>query len=505
MIYHLTITHGLRIIDMSPDKKQVWLEYSNGKQKHVVRFARVEYDWVSKVKDDEEQAQFMFQRIKRLLPARNPTFYNVYVSTYPPVDLNERLSDGNEEKNVRTFFIADDGARMVADHPVDVYDALGIDEAWEAIPEHLSEEEHREYASRYRGIVLNKQKEWENKAKTILMHGKPRFTYVLLGAIILMYFLVEQRGGSTNLLTLIEFGAKYNPAIEQGEWWRFFSAMFLHIGFLHLFMNSLALFYLGSAVERMYGTIRFIVIYFVAGLFGSLASFAFNEQVSAGASGAIFGCFGALLYFGLIHRQLFFRTMGFNVLMILGINLVFGFVVPAVDNGAHIGGLVGGFLASAFLHLPKQKMKWRQAGVFLATSGMTMLLFGYGMVNDNKVSSPLLDVQIAQSYLENGELERAEQVLENVLAEEENAHAYFLKGNILVERGKEEEAIPLYEKAIQLDDSFAEVYYNLTIVYIETNRYEEAKEAFEQFKTTSPPHLRQELEVEKIEEILKER
>lgn len=162
-----------------------------------------------------------------------------------------------------------------------------------------------------------------------------------------MYIWLEYAGGSTNTLNLIQWGAKYNPLIIEGEWWRLFSAMFLHIGFFHLMMNGLALYFLGTLVERIFGSIRFFFIYMIAGLIGSLASFAFMGAVSAGASGAIFGCFGALLYFGLIHRELFFRTMGQNVIVILVINLVFGFVVQGIDMGAHLGGLAGGFLAAA--------------------------------------------------------------------------------------------------------------------------------------------------------------
>lgn len=112
----------------------------------------------------------------------------------------------------------------------------------------------------------------------------------------------------------------------------------LHIGLLHLLMNTLALFYLGSAVERVYGNIRFLFIYLAAGFGGTLASFIFSPTLSAGASGAIFGCFGALLYFGLIYPSLFFRTMGFNILVVLGINLAFGFTIPGIDNAGHIGG-----------------------------------------------------------------------------------------------------------------------------------------------------------------------
>src|SRR5690606_2824550 len=133
---------------------------------------------------------------------------------------------------------------------------------------------------------------------------------------------------------------KFNPLILEGEWWRFITPIFIHIGFLHLMMNTLALFYISGIVERIFGSIRFFIIYILAGISGTVASFIFNTHISAGASGAIFGCFGALLYFGYRHPNLFFRTMGVNVFFILGLNLAFGFTVSGVDNAGHIGGLI---------------------------------------------------------------------------------------------------------------------------------------------------------------------
>src|SRR5690625_2872345 len=138
---------------------------------------------------------------------------------------------------------------------------------------------------------------------------------------------------------LINMGAKYNPAMIEGEWWRAFTSMFLHIGFLHLFMNMLALYFLGVLLERIYGTKRIIVIYILSGIGGSLTSFALSISISAGASGALFGLFGALLFFGVDYINLFFQTMGKNVIFILIFNLVIGIVIPNIDMGAHLGGV----------------------------------------------------------------------------------------------------------------------------------------------------------------------
>nr|WP_267917672.1 rhomboid family intramembrane serine protease [Lederbergia citrisecunda] len=180
---------------------------------------------------------------------------------------------------------------------------------------------------------------------------------------------MEASGGTTNTETLIKYGAKYNPLILNGEWWRFVTPMFIHIGFIHLAMNTLALYYLGTAVEKMFGHSRFVFIYLFSGFMGTLASFVFSPSLSAGASGAIFGCFGALLYLGFSYPQIFFRTMGMDVITVIIINLIFGFTTTGIDNAGHIGGLIGGFLATGSVHFPR-KQKHKNQLVFLLSAIM---------------------------------------------------------------------------------------------------------------------------------------
>ena len=180
--------------------------------------------------------------------------------------------------------------------------------------------------------------------------SKPIFTYILLAAIVAVWLLMELAGGSTNNQVLITFGANSGRHILLlGEVWRLFTSMFLHIGFAHLAFNAYALFIFGVEMERIYGPDRFIIIYILSGLFGSLASFAFRgpDVLSAGASGAIFGVIGMNLAYFIKHRDTlgqFGRQRMAGTLMIIGINLVFGFTMPGIDNLAHLGGLAAGFL-----------------------------------------------------------------------------------------------------------------------------------------------------------------
>jgi rhomboid protease GluP len=175
--------------------------------------------------------------------------------------------------------------------------------------------------------------------------AQPRATYVLLALIILVFLAMTLAGGSESVRVLIRFGAKVNSLIVEGQVWRLLTSMFLHIGPVHLFFNGYALYIFGIQVERLYGSPRFLAIYLLAGLYGSLFSFAFGPELSAGASGALFGLLGAMLAYFRRHRETF-GTWGHrqlvNLLVVAGLNLVLGITVPGIDILAHLGGLVSG-------------------------------------------------------------------------------------------------------------------------------------------------------------------
>jgi len=191
---------------------------------------------------------------------------------------------------------------------------------------------------------------------------KPVVTYVLLGAIGVTFALEMLLGGSSNNLTLVTMGAQVNALVAAGQSWRLLTAMFLHIGLMHLAFNAWALYVLGLPLETNYGSVRFAVIYLVSGLAGGVLYFILGPSgvLSAGASGAIFGIVGAELAYVLLNRRLFGK-MGrqrlMNLLFLLGINLVFGFTVTGINNIAHIGGFIGGLLLGLAL-APRYDVKW---------------------------------------------------------------------------------------------------------------------------------------------------
>src|SRR5262245_63606476 len=198
---------------------------------------------------------------------------------------------------------------------------------------------------------------------------RPLFTYIFLGVNLAIFVLMALAGGSTNEPTLMAFGVKSNPEIARGEWWRFITPIFLHIGMLHLFFNSYALWIVGPQVEKLYGPARFVILYVLTGVAGVYASYFYHPlSESAGASGAIFGLFGVLLVFGVRYRNsipaFFKRAVGTGVLPVIVINLIIGFTIPAIDNSAHIGGLLAGAALAALV--PFQKPGAETPGIFRA-------------------------------------------------------------------------------------------------------------------------------------------
>jgi rhomboid protease GluP len=184
--------------------------------------------------------------------------------------------------------------------------------------------------------------------------SQPLFTYPLIGLIAIMWLYLAWLAGGDSPMTysqlLVDYGANFGQyIINKGEVWRFFTSMFLHGGLTHLLFNGYALFVFGLEMERIFGPERYIVIYILSGLFGSLASFATkgNETFSVGASGAIFGIIGMSLAFFWLHKDKmgqFGRQRMSSILFIVGFNLFLGYTIPGIDNMAHIGGLIAGLL-----------------------------------------------------------------------------------------------------------------------------------------------------------------
>jgi len=188
-----------------------------------------------------------------------------------------------------------------------------------------------------------------------LRRNVPYVTYSLL-ALIWAVFALEAfyPAGLGATRTLLHFGALQPVLVERGEWWLLLSAMFVHVNFIHILFNSVALYSIGTLVERIYGPYRYAAIYFVSGILASLASFVFMlasgqpHEVAAGASGAIFGIAGVVIVLGVQRNSVVPRPVAVQLsvfmLALIVLNIAFDAFSPQIDIRAHIGGLVVGMV-----------------------------------------------------------------------------------------------------------------------------------------------------------------
>lgn len=192
---------------------------------------------------------------------------------------------------------------------------------------------------------------------------KEPVTVLLILLNTLIFLIVEFTGGSENGQHMLECGAAYAPLIlEQGQWYRVFSSMFLHFGAPHLINNMLVLFVLGQRLEPAVGRLRFLLIYIEGGLGGNFISLFWDMRtgdysVSAGASGAVFAVMGGMIYVIIRHRGRVADLTMKQMLIMAAFSLYFGFASEGVDNAAHAGGLLCGFLAAVIFYHPRKIWK----------------------------------------------------------------------------------------------------------------------------------------------------
>lgn len=207
---------------------------------------------------------------------------------------------------------------------------------------------------------INKKNEKRSKmAEKIFSYKTPSITYIIMGICVFLFIMMYIFGnGSESTSTLIKFGANYDLLTKSGEYYRLFTCMFLHIGIWHLLCNMYSLYIIGKEIENLYGKSKYLVIYVLSGLCGSILSLTFSHNtISAGASGAIFGLLGALLYFGYYYRTYLGATIRSSIIPVIILNLIIGLLTPGISNSAHIGGLVGGILVSMMVGVPDKSTK----------------------------------------------------------------------------------------------------------------------------------------------------
>ncbi|UHA72604.1 rhomboid family intramembrane serine protease [Paenibacillus sp. 481] len=181
-------------------------------------------------------------------------------------------------------------------------------------------------------------------------------TSMLIFVNVIMFIILTLSGGSTNPETLLDFGAVYKNEAYIADLWRTGTAMFLHIGFEHLLFNMFALFVFAPPLERLLGSFPYALLYLLSGLLGNAAALKLSawETLMAGASGAIYGIYGAYLFIAIFQRKMLDASSRKTIYIILGLGIVQSFVLSGISWSAHLGGLGAGFVLYAvlrFIHM----------------------------------------------------------------------------------------------------------------------------------------------------------
>lgn len=213
-------------------------------------------------------------------------------------------------------------------------------------------------------------------------------TVIIIIATILMYIVETFMGGSQRIDVLYNLGALTCQSVQNGQWWRLITPIFLHIGFQHILFNMLTVMIFGFYIEPFLGSFRFLIVYLFGGIYGNLVSFAFQNQsaISAGASSSIFALFGVFV----LMRRSIVNNSKYQYLssQIIGLT-VFNFVFDIIDNFAggsisllaHMGGLVGGYFLSVVVGSPQATNypNWQRICALLFFVASSFALYHHGM------------------------------------------------------------------------------------------------------------------------------
>ena len=349
-------------------KDEIWLENLDG----PYRIIRINSNYIhndEQYKFDLFKTKKVVEQIKKKTLSLSMNTLNIFLNLGDNVHLGEE-----EEKNISSIKFTDIDEVLKDKNIIKVFPNIK--------DKLIKDKEGIDLIVNVTNDINAKTVE-ENRVFTKIFEPKKMIITPILIAICILVFIAMYiwGNGSEDAVTLLLFGANFRGLVQAGEVWRLVTSMFLHIGLIHLVVNMYSLLIIGKQLESFLGKWKFLIVYLGSGILGSLLSVVVHSSISAGASGAIFGLLGSLLYFGYHYRLYLGTVLKTQVIPIIIINLLIGFMVPGIDNFAHIGGLVGGYLLTMILGVPgKTKKSDRINGsivLILLVAFLCYMLFGY--------------------------------------------------------------------------------------------------------------------------------
>ncbi len=335
LVHYLITKENYTPIVVNGVKNEVWLENNEGPYKIV----RINSNYIH----NKEQYRFdifkinnIAKQIKKKTLSLKVNVLNIFL------DLNDDIKVG-EVKNIESISIKD--TDELVDNEI-------INNAFPSIKNELIEDNDNVDLLLNVTNDINEKTARENKIYEAVFKPKKIIVTNLLITLCILVYIIQIFNPK-----LLYLGANIRDFVKMGEYYRIITCAFIHAGIIHLFCNMYSLYIIGSQLETFIGKKRFIFVYFISTISGSLLSLIFTSGASVGASGAIFGLLGSLLYFGYHYRIYLGSVLRNQIVPIIILNLLLGFVISGVDNAAHIGGLIGGYLATVSVGIKNKSNK----------------------------------------------------------------------------------------------------------------------------------------------------
>lgn len=370
LVHYFITEENYNPIVVNGVKDEIWLENSDG----PYRIIRINSNNIF----NEEQLNFDYYKIQSIVKQIKKKTFSFKVNTLNILlNVNEDLKI-QEEKYITPVPIFNNDMHITNKDILDAFPDIN--------EKLLNDNDGIE-------LILNVTKDINEKTdkenKIYERTFKPKkiiVTPIIMLICLIMYLIPLYMDGTKALVnvssaTNLLLGANYFKLVKAGQIWRLVTSMFLHWSLIHFLVNMYSLKIIGTQIENLMGKVKYITIYLVSGICGALLScLIYSDYVSAGASGAIFGLLGALLYFGYHYRTYLGAALSTQIIPIIIINLAIGFIPGlSIDNACHIGGLVGGLLCAMALGVSeKSKLSERVNGaicLFILLAFLIYLVF----------------------------------------------------------------------------------------------------------------------------------
>lgn len=338
LVHYFVTEENYNPIVVNGVKDEIWLENQNG----PYRIVRINSNNIF----NKEQLNYDYFKIENIVKQIKKKTFSFNVNTLNILlDVNEDLKlEGT--KSIVPVALPDDSLDIQDEEILEAFpdinekllkDTTGIDLILNVTKDinDKTEEENRVYERTFR-------------PKKIVLTNLIIALCCVMFVITCLFDGMQALWGVTNL-TVYRLGANGKILLQAGQLWRLVTHIFLHGSLVHLLVNMYSLYILGTQIETFIGKWKFLVIYLVSGICGGLLSAVSGVNLSVGASGAIFGLAGALLYFGYHYRTYLGTALKQQIIPVIIVNLAIGFMLEGIDNMAHIGGLVGGLLITMAL------------------------------------------------------------------------------------------------------------------------------------------------------------